>query len=773
MSNWTDLPDHVRHGKRRRSEHHGRSSRRRRRKGFEGLDERFGGRSGRSHRSRRRRHRGHGDGHRRHRRGGWLKWALLGGFLLLVVGGAATADAYYYSAKTVSDIEDVADELSAAKAGLLKGHLPKGDPFTAAQAKVAAIRERLHGARPTFGVVKAIPFLGRPPVAAQELLEAVEAETRAAVGLRDLLQTALGGALDQPPDDQGGGDGGEDRVQCEDLKGEEKEQCREEREQAEQGGGDEPPAQPVGPESPLFSDGAFNLTRLKEFLPQLEAIVADLRAAEQAVLEVPTAPFIDKVEELKAEILDEVVTARELGENALDGMRFLPTLLGDGGERRYLVAFGDLSYLRGAGGSTLAIAVLSVDEGRISLSPATQVFRFFDDQVDYDVPVPEDNWYLQELPLSRRLGNANWSPHFASSASVMADLYELVASQEGIDDEPLDGVIQVDAPAVAMMMKATGPIEVPEWPEPIDARNVAEVAYVDSHLDLRGDARKDLAASLVSEAWEKIGSPRDADALLTSVMQLGKALQTKHVQIWLADEEEQTLAGRLGWDGAIRQDEGDYLYVVTDNLETDALDFFAHQTLDHDVTVTDEGSLDVVSTVTLDVELPEGDQYLAPPISNPRGTTKVTLVNLYAPESAVLSDVLRSDASGEFPLPKCAPDARENNQAGLCYREHVEQGRRVFTASMKTPLDAESFLIFRYTVPDALVQINDGPAYRLTVQAQPKMNPDELTLTVHWPQGWAIRGDPHRFEPAADGRSATLVRAVDTDFQTQLLLTGP
>jgi hypothetical protein len=355
----------------------------------------------------------------------------------------------------------------------------------------------------------------------------------------------------------------------------------------------------------------------------------------------------------------------------------------------------------------------------------------------------------------------------------MADLYELVASQEGLDDKPLDGVIQVDAPAVAMMMKATGPIQVPEWPEPIDARNVAEVAYVDSHLDLRGDLRKDLAASLVSEAWEKIGSPRDADALLTSVMQLGKALQTKHVQIWLADQKEQTLAGRLGWDGAIRQDEGDYLYVATDNLETDALDFFSRQTLDHDVTVTEDGSLDVVSTVTLDVELPEGDEYLAPPISNPRGTTKVTMVNLYAPEGAVITDVLRSDVSGEFPLPKCPDDARENNEAGKCYREHVEQGRRVFTATMKTPLDAESFLIFRYSVPDGLVQIMDGPAYKLTVQAQPKMTPDELTLTVHWPEGWAVRGDPHRFEPAADGRSATLVRTVDMDFQTQLLLSGP
>lgn len=694
---------------------------------------------------------------RRRRLGRWL---LLGWALFLVLAGAVVADAYLYSIRVVDGVRGAADGLSAARTDLSKGHIPSNDRFGQAEETVAGIRAMVDGARPTFGLVGAVPFLGRPVVAARELLEASEAEVRAASEAGDLLEELLGGTVVTSAGDAGDdGSDAEDRSAeqrealeaCRGLSRDARRECKDEvRRQFEE-------SRPGrGQESPIFSDGAFDLEQLESFVPQLESILGHLREAERAVLEVPTAPFVSKVAEVKADILAEVREARELGEDALAGLRFLPQILGDEGPRRYLVAFGDLSYLRGAGGSTLAIAVLTADEGRIDLSQATQVFRFFDRQIDYDVPVPPDNWYLQELPLSRRLGNANWSPHFPSSASVMADLYELVASEQGIDRLPLDGVIQVDAPALALMMRATGDIQVPQWPEPISSQDVAEIAYVDSHIELGGLERKEMAAELVAEAWARIGNPPDAEALLGSIVALGKALSGKNVQVWFADQAEQDLAVDLGWAGQIRGDAGDYLYVVEDNLETDALDFFARQTVEHDVTIAGDGSLGVVTTVRMTVELPEGPAYRQPPISSPRGTTKKTMVNLYVPEGAELVDVLYDDARGRGTVEDV--------------REHVEQGRRILTANLQSDPNEPSALIFRYRVPDGLVEILGGPAYRLTMQVQPRMILDELVLRLHLPEGMSVRGDPHRFEVADDGRTATLERTVDTDFTTQILL---
>src|SRR5262249_18463193 len=143
-----------------------------------------------------------------------------------------------------------------------------------------------------------------------------------------------------------------------------------------------------------------------------------------------------------------------------------------------------------------------------------------------------------------RLGNANYSPNFPSSAVVMARIYEQLTS------EHLDGLIQVDAAAVADMLKAVGPLDVPLWKDQVNSANVTGIAYIDSHLTYpKGSARKDLSAQLVKEAWSRIGNPTDGAQLLASAIQLGNALSTKNLQVWFADPEQQRLATDLGWTG--------------------------------------------------------------------------------------------------------------------------------------------------------------------------------------------------------------------------------
>ncbi|MBI4261354.1 MAG: DUF4012 domain-containing protein [Actinobacteria bacterium] len=715
---------------------------------------------------------------------------ILGGVGLVVATGAATVDAYVYSIRAVDGLREAADGLSAARNALVRGELPDTDRFAQAAIKTAEVRAMFEDARPTLGVVGFLPFVNRPVVAVRELLEATEAEVRAATQAQALLEELLGGPLaadqqEPAPEDEGTGteEEGEEATpgpsaeeqaalkECEKLSGKERQECREKaREEFGVGVGQDPTAETgqgdgggqgatpePGVQTPIFADGSFDLDRIASYVPRLEAILEDLRAAEAAVNEVPTAPFVDKVDELKADILEDVVQARILGENALEGLRALPILLGADRPRYYFVAFGDLSYLRGAGGSTLAFAVLKADDGAIEVTEAEQVFRILDDQVDYDVPVPEDNWYLHEGKLRKRLGNANWSPHFPSSGSVMGALYELVAEQQGFQVQDIDGVIQIDAQGLASMMKAFGNVTVPQWPDAITTRNVAEVAYIDSHIQLTGRERKAMAASLVEEVWDRLGNPRDAQSFLSAVVGLGNSLARKNVQVWLEDPAEQALASKLGWTGEIRDEPGDYLYLAEDNQETDALDFFARQTIHHDVTILEDGSLEVTTKVELTVELPEGEEYRTPPIASPRGPTKKTMVNLYVPEGAELVDVLYDDARGRG----SEPDVQQ----------HVEQGRRVFTATLRSPPNQATSMIFRYTVPDALVQVRGGPAYRLVIQAQPRIVSDELVLTLHLPEGATTREDIPR-DWLVDGNVVTIEERVARDQVIEVLFTG-
>lgn len=683
-----------------------------------------------------------GRGERHRRKGSRVRrWVLVGAGAFLLLLAAATIDAYWQAYRAVDDLKQVASGLSAARTSLADGHMPNGDPFATALADTERIREDLAHARPTFGMIGAVPFLGRPVVAVRQLAIASEDEARAAVSARDLIDEMSGGAFTAS---EGGGRG--DHTKCADEPTRAaKRACKQARDRGEQDG-------TPGTQSPVYSDGSFDLQAIAAFRPRVRQVVDQLEAAEDAVRAVPTAPFISKATQLKEDLLDQVSQAVRVGRSALTGMELLPQLFGADGPRRYFVAFGDLSYLRGAGGSTLAYAILTADDGRLQISQSKEVFRNLDDQTNVPIRVPKDNWYLGGPdPLQRqiRLGNANYSPNFPSSAIVMARIYERLTG------EHLDGVIQVDALAVADMLKAVGPLDVPLWDGRVNSSNVARIAYIDSHLQYpRGPQRKELSAQLVEQAWNRIGNPADGAQLLSSAVQLGRALSTKDLQVWFADPGEQRLAERLGWTGRIRPADGDYLLVAEDARSTDALSFFSKTTIVHQVKVQSNGDLEVRTVLRQRVDVPPIDRQL--PIVNKQGSDRSTLFNVYLPDDAKLDFVARDTGASHFLV--------RNAQI------HHEAGTEVVSAVMSSPPELPTDLVVVYTIPHGIVESNGHRVLRLTVQMQPKVIPDDLAMVVTLPGGMHFGVVPKPF--VVDGNVLRYTRTVDRDFSVDIPLSS-
>lgn len=96
-------------------------------------------------------------------------------------------------------------------------------------------------------------------------------------------------------------------------------------------------------------------------------------------------------------------------------------VLGAQGERRYFIAFENLAEMRGAGGLWGNCGVLMMAENNLR-----------------DVP----------------------------------------------DVGPVDGVIAIDAHGLAALLRITGPVTVPSWPEPIDASDVARVMLPEYRVDV-------------------------------------------------------------------------------------------------------------------------------------------------------------------------------------------------------------------------------------------------------------------------------------------------
>ena len=209
------------------------------------------------------------------------------------------------------------------------------------------------------------------------------------------------------------------------------------------------------------------------------------------------------------------------------------------------------------------------------------------------------------------------------------------------------------------------------------------------------------------------------------------------MQIWLRDRREQRYVERMNWDGGIEPSrEGDYLYVVEQNVGGNKLNYVERQL--HEMDVRFEGESAIVSTsveVSNDVVLPQPGYWLG----DSEGL-HLPMVNLYVPGRAQLVD---ARVSGTL-LPRPPPAL----WTGALPPEHREKGKKVWSATLEVPPRRSGKVRFDYRVPRALSERAGRQVYRLSVQHQPKVRAEELRVNLTLPpgatgvraKGWERRG---------------------------------
>lgn len=130
-----------------------------------------------------------------------------------------------------------------------------------------------------------------------------------------------------------------------------------------------------------------------------------------------------------------------------------PAMLGADGPRRYLVVALNNAELRAGGGIPGALAVLTVDGGRVALerqASTGEVPPFAEPVLPLDPGVEQlftdrVGRFVQDTPLT---------PDFPTTAALTAAMWE---QSQG---ETLDGVVATDPVALSYLLEATGPLDV-------------------------------------------------------------------------------------------------------------------------------------------------------------------------------------------------------------------------------------------------------------------------------------------------------------------------
>jgi hypothetical protein len=150
------------------------------------------------------------------------------------------------------------------------------------------------------------------------------------------------------------------------------------------------------------------------------------------------------------------------------------------------------------------------------------------------------------------------------------------------------------------------------------------------------------------------------------------------------------------------------------------------------------------------VNVPPVDRVL--PIINKQGSDRSTLFNTYIPEDAKLDYVAMDTGTSHFIVHNVMV--------------HHEAGKQVVSAVMNSPPDLPTDLVFTYTIPHGLIEVNGQRVLRLTMQVQPKVTPDDLAMVVTLPNGMHFGDVPKPF--SVNRNTLKYTRTVDRDFSVDI-----
>jgi len=485
------------------------------------------------------------------------------------------------------------------------------------------------------------------------------------------------------------------------------------------------------------SDGSVALDDVRSLAGDLGAAAKALHRTEDRLDEI-SRPFLLPPLQRAVSELDGRVRREIMGvDRAAEAARLLPAILGEGGTRRYFLAFQNNAEIRGGGGFMGSWGELTAQDGHVELGRFGRVDDLNSVNLNkrtLDMPFEfKKRWNAFQPQLFWQ--QVNISPDFPTTANMITQLYP----QSG--GEPLDGVIAIDPVGLSAMLELTGPVSVAGWPEPVSAGNVVDVTLKAAYerFEVRTEREQFLSdlSRTVADAFTTVdlGSPvRVAQAL-------SRAVGEGHIFVHLNRAEEQNLPRNLGVDGAVPEVDGDSLLVVNQNVSANKVDYFLTRRLRYDVTL-DPDRRPAALSGRLELTLENG----APAAGLPLGVIGPTVPQLVAGEN-------RTYLSLYSPFPNSS--ATLDNQP-LALTSDPDLGRQAHSATVIIPSLSSRTVVMEVA---GRVRLTADGWYRLDLLHQPTLRPDDTEVSVTVPDGWRVV-DTRGAEPVGDRRAEARIEQV-------------
>lgn len=280
--------------------------------------------------------------------------------------------------------------------------------------------------------------------------------------------------------------------------------------------------------------GAIDLAPIAALSAPLQDADAAVTAGRQRMSRIDTSSLVSPVGNAVTELWRYLDQASSITATGARLGRLLPPMMGASGPRTYLVVFQNLAEARATGGIFGSYAVISVDNGRISIADqgsGSRTLKTFDTPV---TTVPQNMIDLYTDRITTWPADVNFTPHFPTAASVFAAMYQQRSGKS------VDGVVAIDPVVISYLLKDHAPIPVGQGVS-LTSSNVVSVllskAYAMFPQNTDVPARDEFLDKATSAAFEAVmGGGSDSSKLLAGIV---KAASEHRVLIWSSHPAEQ------------------------------------------------------------------------------------------------------------------------------------------------------------------------------------------------------------------------------------------
>lgn len=280
----------------------------------------------------------------------------------------------------------------------------------------------------------------------------------------------------------------------------------------------------------LPKDGRISVDAVRSLQDPVAQASRALDDADRRLSAQSATGFVQRFRDQYRELAREVSDAAHSLRAADTALAVLPTMLGEGGARNYLMVFQNNAEVRATGGLPGAISLVTADDGAIRMSRQVAGASFGEREAPV-LPLSEEEQELYGPQLGTFFLDANFTPDFPRTAELMRARWEEVYGGR------LDGVVSLDPVALSYLLEATGPIPVGD--ETLSADNAVDELLNEVYLRYPDPVEQDAYFRTVARAiFDRISSGTGAAprALLSA---LARGAEEGRIYVHSFDEAEQ------------------------------------------------------------------------------------------------------------------------------------------------------------------------------------------------------------------------------------------